>query len=370
MPGLTASELAPFDDLEPYGYGTRLQSPGFVVGVELAAPLAVLGVLVASWLRRRRRAARAAAIEGSAAGAALVPGETVVRGVVADVDDGGDVAVRVTIVQEGAEQDNEGSWKTQWTETGRTTEARPFQLELADGRRLRVEPGAAPRLVDDLEPWEITGPKTRAASARLTRGETVFVGGEIATVKVAEAGYRGGEGPVLRAPRGRPMSLSTHGLAAPEQEAAERLARSARWVALSVLIAQLLALPYWVSAWSGETRPATVERRWEQEGKNDDNRVVKLFFVRYRLAGSDRSVDEQVNEKGYAMLAEGRVFPVRVSPLETTIGPHPTLNGMLVLPTMVALWLLLGLALYGGYRTSSWYERKLDELTDGRISPG
>ena len=64
---------------------------------------------------------------------------------------------------------------------------------------------------------------------------------------------------------------------------------------------------------------------------------------------------------------EGRVIPVRVSLLETTIGPHPTVNGMLVLPSMVALSNVLGVALYNGFRARGWYARRLDEDVRGRL---
>jgi hypothetical protein len=357
---------APFDDLEPWGYGDRDETPVLVFGLELALPVVVLGVMLAGLWTRHLRAARAAAIETSAAHPPLTPGEAVVRGVVVEVD-GGEHAVRVTVLQTGSESKGKHGWKTSWRDHERRTEARPFVIELADGRRLRVEPGSDPRLIDDLEPFRRIDATTRAASATLERGETVAVRGEIVMARDAQAGYRGGEALVLRPPRGKPMLLSTHDLGAPDREAAGHLARWARRLAIGTAIVQLFALPYHASLWFGETRSATIEQRWITNVKRK-NRVDQEHFVRYRVAGQTHLVQERVGDEDYPQLTVGRIVPVRVSPIETTIGPHPTLHGMLAIMPMLGLCALMVYALYGGFRARLWFERRLDAEVDGRLS--
>lgn len=354
-----------YADLEPFGYGAEGETAVVVFGVELALPLLVVTVLLFGWARYRLRAWRAAAVEASAATPALRPGPAVVRGTV-DADPGA-VVVQVTIEQLGLEHESKSSWSTTWTEIDRRTTASPFTLRLADGAALRVRPGEAPRLVDDLAKWSHIAHDRRVASATLVGGERVVARGELSVAPDPSAGYRGGETLVLGPPRGGPMELSTHGLARPARVRARRFGWWAAVVVAATMVAQLLALPYHAAARLGETREATVvaRRMARGSGKKSDR-----FYVTLRVGPAGELVEDQVSGADHARLPEGTIVPVRVSPLETTIGPHPTISGGLVLPSALGIVALSAGALIASFRRRGWTERKLRETVEGRIAAG
>jgi hypothetical protein len=351
-----------FADLEPFAYGAEHETPFVVFGLELALPLLFVAVLLLGWARHRLRARRADAVEQGAAAPALAAGPAVVRGVV-DVPDGTAV-VKVTIEQLGVESKQKSSWSTTWSEVDRRTEAAPFQLRLASGARLEVRPGPSPLLVDDLSGWARLARDRRQATAALTGGEEVFARGELVLARDPAAGYRGGDGLVLGAPRGGRMELSTHGLARP---ARERAARCARWAIVllgATAIAQLLAAPYHAGLLAGERRLATITSRWTVPGSK---KKVDTHFVSYRVEPGGRASKDEVTLEDQARLREGTVVPVFVTPLETTIGPHPTVHAGLVLPAAAGLLVLGLVSLYAAFRRRAWYEVATTETVSGRL---
>ena len=90
----------------------------------------------------------------------------------------------------------------------------------------------------------------------------------------------------------------------------------------------------------------------------------------YRVPPDGELVVDEVADEDHARLREGTVVPVRVSPLETTIGPHPTIDGGFVFfPTLAILALCIG-APIASFRRRAWYERKLVETETGRLGGG
>lgn len=360
-----------YDRLEPWGYGEGLETPVHVYGINIAVPLLAIALLMIRWWRCRRDAARARAVEQGATASSgrpvpLTPGPRVVRGKVREVESG-DVAARVAVFQHGAEKESKNSWTTTWRESERRIQSCPFELELADGARLRVEPGKSPRLVDTLGAWTRVEDTVRMAEAKLEVGEEVFVSGELSVVRDPVEGYRGGERIVLSAPASGPMLLSTVGLSKPHRSKARRAANWVMVLTLAALLAQILVVQYHVAVWFGETRPATVEQLTAVKNEDRNGRVRWDRFVTYRVQGADESDEDEVDDEDYAKLEEGAVVPVHVSPLQTTIGPHPTLHGLLGLLPSVALIVLAVVAVWRGYRRTAWYEIKLSEAISGRL---
>jgi hypothetical protein len=359
---------AKFDDLEPWGYGEGLQAPVNIYVINVAVPFLVIGALFVGYWRRRRRAIQAARAEARANEPAEGEGEVVVRGKVRDVEGGG-AAVRVTVEQLANEGQEKGQWKTTWSECGRRTEANPFTLELSNGSRLRVEPGDEPRLIDKLGPWVRSDrkpgePALRTASAALEVGEDVYATGEIGTRLDPAAGYRGAEVRVLRPPKSGPMHLSTQGLARPFRVQARRFAS---WIVGLVLLAafvQLAAVQFHVALWLGERKAAVIEERWEVPAAKKKNTE---YFVTYRLIGSGEVVKDAIEIEDWDRLAPGTFVPVHVSSLETTLGPHPNITGIIPMLSTVALIVFGVIGLTACYRKRAWYERRLVETRSGRI---
>jgi hypothetical protein len=358
-----------FDDLEPWGYGEGLEAPVGVYVINVGLPLLVIGVLVVAWLRRRARAARADAAEAQAASTLPSSGEAVVAGTVRDVE-GADVAVRVTVEQYGYERKRKNQWTTTWSEVRRRTEARPFSLELPDGSRLRVEPGESPRLVDELGSWRRVPKRSssddpmRIATAELEQGERVYAIGMLGTGVDPRAGYRGAESRVLRPPKEDPMRLSTQSFAEPYREEARRFARWALGLAILTLVLQAAAIQYHVALLLGEQRTATVEERWLEKGGKKSN---DEHYVSYRMAATSELVVDRIESEDWDRLAPGTVVPVHVSPLQTTLGPHATITGIIPILSTVALVIVSCIALSSAFRRRAWHERRLIQHREGRL---
>lgn len=359
---------AKFDDLEPWGYGEGLEAPANVYVINIGLPLLFIGVLFVGYWRRRHRAKQAARAEARANDPVEGKGEVVVRGKVVDVDGGG-AAVRVTIEQIGTEERSKSGSKTSWTEISRRTESKPFTIELSDGARLRVEPSEEPRLVDALGPWvrqkTSTGePASRVATAVLDVGEDVYAIGQIGSRLDPAAGYRGAEARVLRPPKDAPMHLSTLGLSKPFRLQARRFANWIMALTVVAAVVQLAAIQYHVALWFGERKTASVETRWEVPSTK---KKPATYHVTYRPTGSSEVVEDEIVVEDWDRLEPGTIVPVHVSPLETTLGPHPTITGIIPMLSTVVLVVVGGLGISAAYRKRAWYERRMIETRSGRL---
>lgn len=122
--------------------------------------------------------------EGGAADRAIDPnavlreGEGFVHGVV-EFDEGMDYAVVVEVRQVGKEQrKRKGGHHHSWSEVERRTLTHPFWIKIANGERVRVEPGAEVKLVDQLDILVHDQlPRERFRIAELSAGETVVAKG-------------------------------------------------------------------------------------------------------------------------------------------------------------------------------------------------
>ncbi|MCY1072492.1 hypothetical protein OV090_47540 [Nannocystis sp. RBIL2] len=215
---------------------------GSVGGTALAL---LIPALVFWALSRRLR--RQAALEKASLNPAMAPlasGPAALAGTV-EVSDGGAAPVEVVI-----EEQRDG---TDWREVSRTITARPFVLRLASGIAVHVEPGAAPLLLDALDPVEWSREARRQRVAQLSVNEPVFVRGVLRVSGDPRGGdpYRGAEAFVLSAPPHRRLVLSTEALSgALERRADEHFGRCAILLVLLALgLVLYLDVCYAAVAW-------------------------------------------------------------------------------------------------------------------------
>lgn len=195
---------------------------GLILG--LYAPLGVLLLVsgVMAWRHHaRRRREDAWRPEGP-----LSDGQTAVFGVV-ETEDRGE-AISLQIEQAGREGVTRQGYHHRWNEVRREWKVRPFDLRLAGGRRVRVEPGAQVVLRDKLNRTRKVERNLRRRVATIAAGERVWVSGTLSGAAPEGAeGYRSASvEPVLRPPAQGPMVVSTE---APGAFPAERAALHRRW---------------------------------------------------------------------------------------------------------------------------------------------
>lgn len=167
---------------------------GFVWGTALALLLFAAVFWLLAWRLRRQAAGEQASLRP--APLQLVDGVTALAGTVEA--DAAPVTVTVEVGRAG--------------ETSRTIEARPFVLRLACGTAVRVEPGPAPVLRDDLGASEPLADGVHRRTATLAPGEQVFVRGALRVRGIGVTPeLAGSERAVLSAGRRR-MVLSTEAL--------------------------------------------------------------------------------------------------------------------------------------------------------------
>lgn len=350
-------------DLEAYAYGAKGEPQQHLYVVDSIIPGLALLILGVTWWRRKARQRDAEQAEEQAGDPTLEPGLRVLVGTVREID-AGDAAVRVRIVQYGKERRGKSSYTTTWTEVQRQVETSAFQLELANGASVRVEPGPAPKLVDELSGWTRTDLTERVAVSELRVGERVYASGQLLLVRDPAGAYRGGESWVLRPPPGQSMLLSTRGLARPWREGKARAAQRARWVVVVALLAQLCALPYYVAVFAGAPAKATiVDRQFVPAAP----KKMQSCRVRYRVETSGKTHEDEVSCEKYQRLQLGTTVPVHVTPLETTLGPHPTAHGAFFLFPSGAMLVVAVWAVVSTLGRREWHQRKLVHEVPGRL---
>lgn len=224
-----------------------------------------------------------------------------------------------------------------WTASPLETRARPFDLVLASGERVRVEPGTRVRLLDTLEIIEGSGP-VRVKAARLSVGEEAQIAGRIELRAAPGDGYRGAaKTRVLRPPGdgdGEQWMASHDALL---QAATTRVGGHTFWLVAFFVVAALVraaAGDFLRLHREGKVVEA-VALTVESEQRKNKNNVYYLYFVTathpdagpVTLRGEVHSgkLDELLGEPlpvgkaGSARAKEGIVVPFRLVPGAPTI---------------------------------------------------
>lgn len=361
-----------FDALLPVDAAPQWVTVATVYGLSLGLPIAfalvLLGVAVHAGLRRRaaRRDARAAEAEE-----ALEPGRTMLHGRVASVDaDEGEDAVQLEVHQVGVQRRNKNTHKVKWTEVDRRVTARPFEVELADGRRIRVEPRPdATRLVDELAKGEMTAKSQRVRRARLSVGETVYASGVLERAVDAEAGFRGQSMRlVLRPPASGKMLLSTRPL---DEAYGWRMYKSITWAVLALMVAGagawLVHAPYLTARHAGFD-VGTAVIAYKATEQHDDN---TYYLVTVVVAETEQVFREALDPNVYQRIARGDRVPVMFHPDYpdyAQIGRRPAMFVGKVLESAVLIGVFFFFAAFMRRSGMPWYAREpLVEVVDGRM---
>ncbi|MCC6874225.1 MAG: hypothetical protein IT378_07935 [Sandaracinaceae bacterium] len=309
--------------------------------------IALLGAMLTSALRWARLAR--AANRSAHGGTTLREGPSVLVG---RVGAGTEPAVRLEIHQQGHEEKgSSGDWIHRWVEKERRIRVRPFELELASGERVRVEPTERVYLADALDGLVRINRAARVLVAELTPGESVIAVGQLER-RARPDGYRGTADRWALVPprRGEPMILSTEPLGA-------RFSRRARGALAAVVLSVLasatvhaLSSGYHLRAWKGSTVLGSYvdDAQWTTE--SDDGTVVHHSLT-VRLPDESLHTEEidRVAQQTHAWV---RWVPSH--PRATSFGRTATLHRMLLSLHIVLPFLVL--LAYVVLTRKAWYE--------------
>lgn len=368
MTTLAVHEIVPVDH-------ASVEASRVIVGTSLVTPLllALACFLLARSASRRARVARASHQPSKT----IALGEAVLRGRVALARDE-PTAVRIEIEQRGSEARRKTGWEQTWKEERRKTTARPFYLEEERGMRIRIEPPDDVRMVDDLDATIALGPNLRRRVGELAPGETIYARGDL--VDATDPEMPRSKAIVLRRPRHGHMLLST----APLSQPFERRARSyRRWLVaylIGVVPFLFLNLPYATIAVMGQRAVGTVTAK-----DRGTNRAGKNTFSWYRLnvlTPADWAFAAYVAPSVWKGVAEGdRVAILYVpsspgaysDPFDLTgarLGAGPSQYHAVGIAALGLFAAMLALQVAFARQSRPWYEAKLVETADGRVSTG
>ncbi len=355
-------------DIYPLAHVPPWLSAAIVYGLGVAGYLVTIATQLRAWSRWRHQAKLAdASVDRKRP---LTEGEIVLVGVVEGSKDD-DPAVRVLVEQQGTEQENSGSWSHLWSETNRRMQVRPFNLRLASGERVLVEPTREALLIDALDGIVHLDRTHRIRTAELTPGETVVVTGvlqrrTIAGGGIAAAGYRDGAmGWVLTPPRKERMILCTEPLGKRFRRRAVGAMTGVVVGTLLLMTTQALVLGYHLRAWRGETIVGTVAQHYTYETESDDDTTTHYVVV--ARAGA-HVVQDEVYSSGYLAAAEGAPIAVRIvpgAPWASTVGATATASKWPTIP--IPIGLVLTFFVVGLVAPARWHEVRVKDSGKGKL---
>jgi hypothetical protein len=332
-------------------------------------PAALALVALIGWARDRVLAVRARAVEQSES--PLKDGRTVVRGTV-ELARGAPHAVRVEVEQLGIEYTHKGRWRHKWTEMERRTLMQPFYVRDVRGQRIRIEPAADVKIVDDLDEVVHLDSGMRVRAASITPGEEVFVFGVLGSGPDPELadGYRGaGQGPVLRSPSSGGMLIATTSPAGRFRASAFVHGLWAVAFALLLGVMQLINVFHTVRVTSGETATGAVVSKRTYTTKGSKGSIHHHYEIKTRSPGGV-VFDEEVTEEDWQPVKDGSPIALVQVPGSRgyeILGDRSTVNLAAGLVPFIVM--VLAGAGYWYHRSSirPWYERKVEEQAGGKL---
>lgn len=340
-----------------------------------------LTLIIVHGLRGIRRA-RLDALRAQRATSAeppLRPGDAVFQGVARPVT-GGDrerPLVRVEIALEGTERQVGKEWEHQWREVAREVKASPFYLELPGGARLRVEPGDAPFMVDDLEEAPRERRDRRTMFAELGVGDSVIVAGKLERGFDPEggtnaAGYRDAPTGWILRPRGDVPLLSTEPLEKRHHQRARLLIPRTAGAAVLMLLAVSFCSPYLARSFWGTTVEAQIDKvhRIRKKGRRS---YVYTHGLAYHVLGTLPSAERRkgwldIDSDDYPRLKGAQRMFLRIVPgrgaFATTGGAGASTHVAAIVGGVLVL--ILGFMLVFDVR-QPWYEVPIARGGKGRL---
>jgi hypothetical protein len=337
-------------------YALWAMTPEHTPFVVVGSLFALVAGVAAGFARARRRDAFAAAAEAGVGDEQppLVEGRDVVLSGIVRLFEDHDVAVKVSITQDGTETKDKGIWSHRWTEVDREIVVAPFLLELTGGELVLVNPPNEVEVADALDQKVRINRNRRVLSAELVPGEHILARGRLERSDQAAPGdaYRDVQwGWALCASRGR-MLLSSEPLGAGLRQRAA-FHRRAAWTALALLVLTQGSLALFYARLAGRTETVTVTARHHKRGD----------FI------TVRGETFEVVRGDYERIREGTTIPIRYATEKNwDLGASATIrwhHGAIIVTAVIAFWIWYGLRRRS---TRPWFRRKVNESGSGRLS--
>jgi hypothetical protein len=337
----------------------------------------LVGVIVLAFIRARRRDEIAAAAEASVGDKppALAEGDNVVlSGIVRHLE--GNLAVRVSIDQEGSQRTYRGSTTHTWIEKARKVEVATFKLELPNGESVLVHPSKDVELIDALDLKYRHNRYARTWVAELTDGEKITARGRLERSDVADpaAAYRDVNwGWALQPSATGKLLLSSEPMGLGLRKRAS-FHRKAALLAIGILCALQATLAlFYARAAVGTVQPGRIDSfsSWITHNKNSTTTHYGVWFEAPVIGYQTEEVDDAdfYFYGGYTGPVQGEhTIPVMVaSPTNWQIGAKATIrwwHALLVLGGAVAFqfWYVVRRKM-----TRPWFRRKLNENGSGAL---
>lgn len=348
-------------------YGRYTLPPTLALLLVGGVLLALAGGVVACVLRSRRRVQLAVAAEASVVDDPpphLVEGaDVVLAGTVRHHEDH-DVAVKVSVHQEGTESESSGSWSHSWVEVDREIVVRPFLLELSNGQLVLVTPPRNVDVADALDQKVWINRNRRVLSAELVPGEKIYARGRLERSDVAAPGgaYRDNAwGWALGPSRDGQMLLSSEPLGAGLRKRAAFHRRFAYWAVVLILV-MTATLAGFYGRLFGHTETARVTNKSYYQTTDSDGDSHDHWSV--TLRGEDR----EIADDDYERVPTRIDIPIRVgSGSNWELGSSATIGiGRALFAFAYALLFWIP---YRVRRRSSrpWFRRKVSSSHGGQL---
>ncbi len=366
---MIASTLPPVWDVDLYA---SLDLPPWLSALFIVySSVAFVIAIIVLALRARSRTALASRAERSVGDEKypLVEGKDVVLCGIVRHYEANDVAVKVTVTQEGSESESSGSWTHSWTEIDRDIEVAPFLLELPDKELVLVSPPKNVDVADALDQKVWINRNKRVLGAELVPGEEIWARGRLERSDVAIPGsaYRDVAWGWALGPTDGRMLLSSEPLGAGLRQRASFHRRFA-WLAAVHLVAIQLSLGWFYGRLVAPTLAADiVSKRYYQTTDSDgDTHDYYEITVPIDTGIDDRTIN--ISDDDYRIVATGTRVPIRVaSSSNWNLGASPTLaiwHGIVIFGLPNGFLILYALR---RRRSRPWFRRKVNESHGGRL---
>lgn len=358
-----------------YSAATQLSPSGtivLVITVNLLLLAAFVNALYSATRHGRRARDAAASVSNAEPRSA---GPVVLSGTV-ETEDPQRPAVVVTVQERGEQREHKGRWSHSWTEFDRQVQVEPFDLVLASGTRVRVEPDPDVFLVDKLEITRRGNPRTRKAC--LENGEIAYVDGVLASgwhprrnaADAAPGGdglYRGGRPTGLVLTNGvERMLISTEPLALRHRRRshAHRTAAIVLGLALLLMNTLMFGSTHLVNALGDVVQTRVVAKSsWitVHKGTRTTHYGVRASYID-RNTGRQIEVDDEVSHLAYVAATRGEPIPFRVVlrwPSLFNVGTGATVGPLRVALSVLIVSMLLAANVIKVRGTREWFDRDI-----------
>lgn len=325
--------------------------------------------------RQRSQALRTAAEADASVreGAPLEAGARFISGAV-EYAEGEPCAVEVHVQQAGSEYKVKNSIRHRWSEIGRTTRAHPFYVRVADGRRVRVEPGSDVFLVDEPDEMEWIERMRRTRIARLSPGEKVIVEGELHRAhdpESREATYRtDGRGWVMRPPSDYSLHVSTEPLGVRHRLRAKAFRNAIAGLLVCGLVGHAALASYYARVFTGARTTADIAVRDSYVSRDSKNRRVDHYRLFLSLTWPEQiMMERELDYVDWQSVRKGQTLYFRhvaYWPSASNPGAGSSLHASALVIMLLAA--TAGVAVYTAAKSHHrWYEGKLEDEGSGEL---